>query len=229
MEIIRRPMNPDEYELVRRRAGLDESPGAKKRARFRTPWLPQALIAAFALWLAPIFAINVVLPPRDLVVPLGCGSLFVLFGASAWFFRRRVRRADLAHDVAQRARYAADLEARQIEEYSVRIVRAVSVEAFEDEGMQFFLEIEDGRVVFLGSQEFYDDERYESGFPSELTVTRLPLNGEMLGFQTSGPFVPLAEEWPPLSAEDDPNARGPGAGAILPGPLSRYRTTRVED
>ena len=65
--------------------------------------------------------------------------------------------------------------------------------------MQFFLEIEDGRVVFLRSQEFYDDERYESGLPSELTMTRLPLSGELLGFQTSG-YEPVLDHPHALSA-----------------------------
>lgn len=223
-------MHPDEYELVRRRAGLDEGPGEQKRDRLRAPWFPQAIIAAFTLWLVPVFAVNVVVPLRDLVVPLGCGSLFVLFGVSAWFFRRRARRADLTRDLAQGARYAADLEARQIEEWHVRVVKAVAVEEVEDEGMRFFLEIEDGRVVFLRSQDFYDDERYESGFPSELTMTRLPASAELLDFQTSGEFRSLAGMWPPFAAAaDDPNAFGPEDGAILPGPLSRYRTDRDED
>src|SRR5262245_38232317 len=152
MPPTRRPMHPDEYELVRRRARLDERPGEQQSDRFREGWVPQALISAFATWLVPIFAINVVPPPRDLVVPLGCGSLFVVFGVSAWFFRRRARHTDLASDLALRARYAADLEARQIEEWHVRVVKAVAVEEVEDEGMQFLLEIEDGRVVFLRNQ-----------------------------------------------------------------------------
>jgi hypothetical protein len=93
MQPTRRPMTPEEYEALRRRAGYHDTPGAP-RYRSHTSYVPEAICVGFALWLIPIIVIVKVLPPRDLVLPFGCGSLVVLLAGSLWFFRRRARRKD---------------------------------------------------------------------------------------------------------------------------------------
>lgn len=67
-------MREDEYTALRSRAGFYDTPESQ-RYRWRTGYALQAISVGFTLWLAPIIVINEVLPPRDLVVPLGFGSL----------------------------------------------------------------------------------------------------------------------------------------------------------
>jgi hypothetical protein len=222
-------MTPDESRALRVLAGLDDGDGDGARAyRFRTSYVPQSLVVAFALWLLPIFALNSMPPNRDLVVPVGCGSLFVLFAGALWFFRRRARRLDAARDTETHSRYAADLIDQQIDEYRLRVVKAIEVEEFEDEGMQFYLELEDGRILFIMSQQFYHEEEYHGRFPStEVLVTRLPHADEVIGLEPVGDHLPVSAEWPSFTADDYKNGRVPQHGALLPGPLSRYRRVHM--
>lgn len=220
-------MSPTEYTMVRSLAGLYDDSGSGA-SRWSTPYVAEAIIAAFVLWIAPV-SVVVVLRASELVAPLGLGSLLVLLPASLWFFRRRARRADLNRQAATSKRYAADLEARQIDESRLRVVNAVEVEEVEDEGMQFYLELEDGRVMFLMTQEFYHEE-YDGRFPStEVIVTRLPHSDELLTIDPVGDYLPVSEEWPAFTGDDYEHGRVPAHGALLPGPLSRYRPESESD
>jgi hypothetical protein len=221
-------MSPDESRMLRDLAGLDDDSGPRAY-RFRASYVPQSLVVAFALWLIPIFAINAVPTHRDLVAPIGCGSLFVLLAAALWFFRRIARRQDAARETETRKRYAADLMLQQVDEYRLRVIKAVEVEEVEDEGMQFILELEDGRVLFIMSQQFYHEE-YDRRFPStEVTMTRLPHADELLSIEPAGEHLPVSEHWPAFTADDYKSGRVPKDGAFLPGPLSRYRPAGQRD
>jgi hypothetical protein len=134
--------------------------------------------------------------------------------------RERHREAD-----RRRARFAADREAGQAEEWRVRVRDAILVHPIEDESSQFYLELEDGRVLFLESR-FLDEEWHGQQFPNrELLITRLPHAGDVLNLQCLGEcFAPSAERAHFTHAEYEDGVV-PQDGQMLEGPLSRYAST----
>jgi hypothetical protein len=219
----RRPMRDDEYAVVRSRARYYDTPELL-RNRWRRPYAALAICVGFSLWLIPILVINKVLPPRDLVMPFGCGSLIALLAVSFWFFRWRARRKDVADEASQREWYAADLEAREVDEWRLRVVDAVKAEGDDDEGDSFYLELEDGHVLFISEGDLLNpeyDEAWQLQFPTrEVSLTRLPHTGEFLGIVGLGEKVPVSDSWPDFTYED--------RGSFLPGPLSSYRIDHVD-
>jgi hypothetical protein len=239
MQPTRRPMKPEEYAALRSRAGFDDRPGAK-RYRSQTPYVPEAICVGFALWLIPIIVIVKVLPPRDLVLPFGCGSLAVLLAGSLWFFRRRARRKDLVneadherHGDGLQKRYAADLQAREVDEWRLRVVDAVEAEGDEDVGDDFYLEFEDGRVLLVSEGDLGDahyDQDYELRFPTrEVILAWLPHADEMMGIDGVGDQLSVSGSWPALMLEPVQNGRVPEHGKFMPGPISRYRNAHYDD
>lgn len=109
------------------------------------------------------------------VVPLALVAFVALIGGSLVFFNSR---ADPAPLVDRYAAEVADLEARGlivVERFEAR--RAFEVEEFEDEGCHFFLELRDGRVLFLSGQYLYDyvgsgEEGLGRQFPSTAFAVR---------------------------------------------------------
>jgi hypothetical protein len=232
-------MRPDEYEALRSLAGLDETPESKPY-RPQSEYVLPAICVGFALWLIPILAINAVLPPRDLVLPFGCGSLVVLLAGSFWFFRRRARRKDLAEEPKRQARererrvrYAADLQVREVDEWRLRVVNAVEAEGMEDVGSDFYLELEDGRVLLVSENDLADelyDQDYNLRFPTrEVMLTWLPHAGEMIAIEGLGEKMPVSESWPDFTPEVYKNDLFPPRGTFLPGPISRYRHLHLDD
>lgn len=75
---------------------------------------------------------------------------------SAWLFNRRGA-GPLGGKTAEE--HIRELEeAGQLESTSFRATRAFGVEEAEDEGLHYFLELADGRVLFLSGQYLYDYE-----------------------------------------------------------------------
>jgi hypothetical protein len=147
------------------------------------------------------------------------------------FFRRRARAAYDRELAALRARYAADLQALQLEEWRVRIVDALQVEEVEDEGAQFFLELEDGRILFVMGQYLWDADDESAHFPNrELLITRLPHAGDIFDMKCVGEYFPPSAERASFTGAEYAEERVPRDGQILPGPLSRYVVEReMED
>jgi hypothetical protein len=84
------------------------------------------------------------------------GGLIVLVAIAQWLFNRRGTKA---FGRRTKEEYLRELEALDlIESADFRATRAFGVEEAEDEGLHYYLELEDGRVLFLSGQYLYDSE-----------------------------------------------------------------------
>jgi hypothetical protein len=200
---------------------------------FRAPSGIATLVTGTGMWLALLLAVGLVLPrpsPAGMLVIIHILLVVCLTGAFL-FFRRRSRAAYDRDLAALRARYADDLKALQLEEWRVRIVDALQVEEVDDEGAQFFLELEDGRILFVMGQYLWDDDDESPQFPNrELLITRLPHAQDIFDMKYLGEYFPPSAERAPFTGEEYADERVPRDGQILPGPLSRYMIEReIED
>jgi hypothetical protein len=102
------------------------------------------------------------------------------------------------------------------------VSRAFEVEEFEDEGMHFYLELSDGRVLFMSGQYLYDYEPHEDGghdprrFPcDEFLVLRHRDEGYVVDLQCTG--QPLKPELlaPPFGEDVWRQGALPKDGAII--------------
>jgi hypothetical protein len=101
------------------------------------------------------------------------------------------------------------------------VTRAFEVEEFEDEGMHFYLELSDGRVLFMSGQYLYDYEPDEDGgharrFPcDEFLVRRHRDEGYVVDIQCTG--QPLKPELlaPPFGEDVWRQGALPKDGAII--------------
>lgn len=107
-----------------------------------------------------------------------------------------------------REKDVAELEAQGLlvsKSYSAR--RAFMVEEFEDEGTSYFIELDDGTVLFLSGQYLYDygqdDESDNTPFPcASFTVRRHRTEGYVVDIRCSGPLVKLDATAPHLTLEE---------------------------
>lgn len=90
---------------------------------------------------------------------VGIGIALFALGASVlvmWLFNSRRSRAGGGRTAAE---FLAELERLGLlETATFRATRAFGVQEFEDEGLHYFLELDDGRVLFLSGQYLYDYE-----------------------------------------------------------------------
>jgi hypothetical protein len=223
MQSTVRPMTEQEVEQLT----------ALAAAVFRAPSWIAALVAGTGMWLALLFAATFVLPrPSPAAGMWSIHILLVVCLSGAFLFFRRRSRAAYDRDLAVlRARYADDLRALQLEEWRVRIVDALQVEEVDDEGAQFFLELEDGRILFVMGQYLWDADDESPQFPNrELLITRLPHSGDIFDMECVGEYFPPSAERAPFTGQEYADERVPQDGQILPGPLSRYMVERdMED
>jgi hypothetical protein len=157
--------------------------------------------------------------------------LVAVAGSFVYHLRKELRHAKRVAESTRR-RYAADLAAQQVEEWRVRVVDAIEVEEFEDEGRQCYLELEDGRVLFVSGQYLYDSDEDDTTpkFPNrDLLITRLPHAGDILDLVRLGEHFPPSFTLPPFTRDDHEHGRVPEDGQLLPGPLSRYPNRAVNN
>lgn len=101
--------------------------------------------------------------------------------------------------------------------------RAFEVEEFEDEGMHFYLELSDGRVLFMTGQYLYayepheeDDELRPRQFPStEFVVRRHRDEGYVVDIQCTGPILEPELLAPPFGEDVWRQGALPKDGAII--------------
>jgi hypothetical protein len=234
MEITTRPISPEERARLERR----DAPAvpAKGDAIFAT------LLTAFPIWFALLYGI-LLLPNDDLLLTVYTfGTLIGMLFVSFRFHMKRAEKAVRARNVKgaaeDDARIAAYRTIQHVEVWTVRVVDALEVEIDEDTGSQFYLEMDDGRVLVLDEEWLErndvdldgdvdadgdgDDEPSPWAPNRALSVTRLPLpHSFVFDVRCIGEFFPpsqtretTVEEW----ASDAIRVNGD----VLPGPLSRY-------
>jgi hypothetical protein len=239
-------MRPDEYAALRSRAGFRDTPGSRRYGwltRFldslgarRFGWLPQfvfwATCVGFVLWLYPILVVDKVQPSHGVVLLIWCGSLGVLLAAWLLFRRQRTPRSDL-DKVERRERYAADLWAREVDEWRLRLVDAVDIDVDKGDGTDFYLELEDGRVLFVSEYDLWNaeyDEDKAVRFPTrEVILTRLPHADEMLSLHAVGEQLYVSATWPGFPDVEYRTGPIPPRGTFLPGPVWRYESLHTDD
>lgn len=127
------------------------SPQAKENGRL----LVAALFVVFGIGAVVAILSEVgVFPGQTLPLGLGLAACFIVlvFGAvnlfNPWWLSLRNAKAIRARLQNEGLLIATEFQAR----------RAVLVQEFEDEGLHYFLELADGRVLFLTGQYLYDYE-----------------------------------------------------------------------
>ena len=107
---------------------------------------------------------------------------------------------------------------------SYRARRAFQVEEFEDEGSHYFIELEDGKVLYLCGQYLYeyepidDDPELKQGrrFPcAEFTIRKHREKGFVVDILCGGPVIGPDMLAPPFSEADFQNDRVPEDGAVI--------------
>ena len=119
--------------------------------------------------------------------------------------------------VAHRAAVADAARAPAVvEEATFDVAEAVAVEEFEDEGLSYYLRLDDGRVLFLSGQYLYDPAD-EGRFPSRrVTIVRtVRPSGDVLDLRCSGEHVAPSVVLPPFSEERNGTGDLPEDGAVL--------------
>jgi hypothetical protein len=233
MQSTRRAMREDEYAALRSRAGFYDTPESQ-RYRWRTGYAFPALCVGLTLWGPIIIAIvmNERLP-QGLVLALWGASLVALLTPSFWFFRRRARRKDLADEAKRQEQYAADLAAREVDEWRFRVVKAVEADGHGAAGFDFYLELDDERVLVVSEGDLRNVEYDEDGeidFPTkEVSLTRLPHTGEVLSVEGLGDELSECEWWCYFTSDIYQEHGAVKTGDFLPGPLSRYSHDQYDD
>jgi hypothetical protein len=112
-----------------------------------------------------------------------------------------------------RDRARAALEQGQVEVLRCTVAEAVEVEEVEDEGPAFFLDVEDGQLLFLQGQYLYDLAAEEPAgeeaagrpprFPNrQIEVARLPGSGEVLDLRCTGEPLRASRRRAPLTDDE---------------------------
>ncbi len=112
------------------------------------------------------------------------------------------------------ARLTADLEAQGLlVRQPFQAVRAFAVDEFEDEGPQYFIELVDGRVLYLNGQYLYDYEKITDDpqvsqprlFPcTEFEILRHKVAGYVVHIQCAGTVLEPEFTAAPFAGDDSP-------------------------
>jgi hypothetical protein len=217
MESTFRPIRPEERAVLDRRA----RPAALDT---RGAILP-TLMTGLPIWFA-LLCVDAFLLPRVAVIEAAYifGTLIATMALTFRFYRNRASRNIHARNVGAATLLTEFRAIEQVEDWRVRIVDAIEIWIDEDVGSQYYLQLEDGRVLVLHADWFERDDKEEPCAPNrELIVTRLPQprQGIIIDVQRVGEsFAPFdtretsTDEWESHAIQND--------GDILPGPLSRY-------
>jgi hypothetical protein len=186
------------------------------------------LLIACLLVIAGLFAVVVLLGPwleklPPLALGLLMGALFIglTFGA-LWLLNPR------GADLLRGGHTVADLEAQGLlTSTPYRAQRAFEVEEFEDEGAHYFIELDDGGVLYLNGQYLYDYAPEDATddeigpprprrFPcTEFTVRRHVSAGWVADILCGGEVLVPEIFAPPFSAADFRADRVPEDGEVV--------------
>ena len=89
------------------------------------------------------------------------------------------------------------------------------MEEFEDEGISFFVQLEDMRVLFLSGQYLYEVDEHKQ-FPSTaFTVERTVNSGLVLDFRCDGAYFPPSYRRDPFTESEHKQGIVPTDGEIV--------------
>jgi hypothetical protein len=161
-----------------------------------------ALVFLVALLASPALPLGAVLPVA--VVTAIIASL-----ASYTHVQRRHRRA-LRQMAEQSAREAG---AGHVRSTTYTITDAVAVEEAEDEGLSYYLLLDDGRTLFLSGQYLYQPA--ESGFPwTSFEIVQTPVRRDVLRVVPRGPRLAPSRTRGPFSDREYQSGTVPDDGSI---------------
>ena len=146
---------------------------------------------------------------------------FIAAAVASWRIARRLFPRPPRALTIQELRAKGLIEKRQ---FTAR--RAFQVDQFEDEGLSYFLELADGRVLFLSGQYLEDiEELTEEGdykdrkFPcAEFQLERRKDTGKGIDIEPLSPFFGVEAEFPPFTTKDVKAGLVPADGTILTQP-----------
>lgn len=168
-------------------------------------------------------------PSPLLILPL-IAIFIVLVVSAIAIFGPRLKASDATRDEIVEQLEAAGLLIS--ENFTAR--RAFQVEEFEDEGSHYFIELTDGRVLYLNGQYLYD---YEVGWNDESDQRRFPCSNFIVRRHRDERYVAdiicrghiLQPELnaPPFSSEDHDRGNVPEDGEILRIPYEQIKAARI--
>lgn len=125
--------------------------------------------------------------PRNPWSEIALGGALLLALIGPWYLRRDVAR--LTTRFGKLGPLRQDLQGGEAEEVLYEAVDAIQVEETEDLGSNYYVRLDDGRVLFLSGQYLYESEEAQQ-FPStRFTLVRTPHAGFFLDFRVSGSYL----------------------------------------
>ena len=98
------------------------------------------------------------------------------------------------------------LQKEFVEELTIDVFQAIKVEEFEDEGIGYYLDVAEGKVLFIQGQYLYDED--ENGKPEmKIPSTRMKFirvvgSGLLLDFTCLGNYLSPSHVNPPFTTQD---------------------------
>jgi hypothetical protein len=208
-----RPLNLRERQMLA--AILRDADGRKDR-------LFAAFFAAAISLGAGLLIAERLLPGSQLsqAAPVGLALLigvlvFRRTGHEPW---REKQRTDLSDELAAGVAEVTRCTARS----------AIRVDEFEDEGISFFMELADGRVLFLSGQYLYDLDE-EKQFPNTaFTIVRTPRTRMVLEFECEGSYFPPIYTRAPFTEAEYHQGSVPSDGDIIERDFQSLRPAEAE-
>ena len=103
------------------------------------------------------------------------------------------------------------------------VVDAISIEEQEDEGSMYYLELRDGRILFIAGQYLYEFEE-EKRFPNtKFQIIRTPRTRHVIGFTCLGDYLPASARGRPFTEADYRSRRVPEDGTVWEGDFDVLR------
>ena len=144
------------------------------------------------------------IPPAATVV----GALAAVATYASVQRRERHRRREQGDLVAR------DLAAGYVNCATYTITDAVAIEEHEDEGLSYYLLLDDGRTLYLSGQ-YLHEPADEGGFPwAAFEVVRVPIGGWVLRMARHGPALTPSHARAPFSDAEHASGAVPADGTI---------------
>jgi hypothetical protein len=150
LDAVRRPLTDNQRRLLRAKVRSLTNTGR----RASTTYLPITAGIISLLWLWTILASDA---PR-LVVTV----FWFVIGAGITLWVRRDMRRHAGHLQGMAQGLESALRRNEADVYDIRTKSHAVLEEIEDEGACYAFELEDGRLVFVAGQEFYESARFPS-------------------------------------------------------------------